>query len=237
MDDCLAAAERIDGYRRACRLNRMNSSAREGQGYELSSISKRATTFLSDGIASLPLLAGMEIAILNSEADGGLPHTRPPKLICLPENLCAEEPISKRLRTTLLHEAIHISQRQDPTLWEKFCRREGWTPVPREKIPEEIVARCRINPDTISKPFWAWELYYVPLPLFIPYGDPGLSKTKIEWFDLRTGATLHNFPKNFEKKYGRKFDQPEHPYEIYAEIFSEEGISTAEDLQRRLNFF
>jgi hypothetical protein len=235
MGDCLEMAEIIDGYRRACRTNALNWSVRNGQGYELSSISERATTFLSDGVGAIPLLQGMEIAILNPEADGGLPHTRPPNLICLPSSLCKEEQISKEFRITLVHEAIHVSQRQDPSLWENFCRREGWTPVPIEKIPDEIVERCRINPDTISNPFWAWELYHVPLPLFPPHGGKNLSNTRIQWFDLRTGGILHNFPKSFEKKYGRKFGQPEHPYEIYAEIFSEEGISTREELLDRLN--
>jgi hypothetical protein len=234
MDDCLVGAERIDGYRRACKQNQLNWSARHGQGYELSSISERATTFLSDGVATLPLLAGMEFAILNPEADGGLPHTRPPNLICLPSSLCREEAISKQFRITLIHEAIHISQRQDPILWEKFCRKEGWTPVPPEKIPDEIVERCRINPDTISCPFWAWEKFHVPLPLFVPSFSPTLSNTKIQWLDLRTGALLHNFPKSFEEKYGRKFGQPEHPYEIYAEIFSEEEITTREEILQRL---
>jgi len=234
MEDCLAAAEKIDGYRGACRQNRLNWSVRDGQGYELSSISERATTFLSDGVATLPLLAGMEIAILNLEADGGLPHTRPPNLICLPTSLCKEEPVSKQFRITLIHEAIHISQRQDPNLWEKFCRREGWTLVAPEKIPEEIVERCRINPDTISCPFWAWDQHHVPLPLFHPSVPSSLSSTKIQWLDLRTGALLHNFPKSFGRKYGRNFGQPEHPYEIYAEIFSEEGITTREELLQRL---
>ena len=234
MEDCLVAAELIDGYRGACRRNRMNWEVREGQGYELSSISERARTFLSDGVGALPLLQGMEIAILNPEADGGLPHTRPPNLICLPAALCKEEAVSKDFRVTLLHEAIHISQRQEPQLWEDFCIREGWIPVARERIPEEFIDRCRINPDTISRPFWAWELYHVPLPLFSPYGENKISSTKIQWLDLRTGALLHNFPKSFEKKYGRKFGQPEHPYEIYAEIFSEGGISTKEDLLERL---
>jgi len=234
MEDCLTKAEKIDGYRGACRENQLNWSVRYGQGYELSSISERATNFLSDGVASLPLLQGMEIAILNPEADGGLPHTRPPNLICLPSSLCKEEAISEQFRITLLHEAIHVSQRQDPTLWEKFCRREGWAPVVPEEIPDEIVERCRINPDTISCQFWAWDTYHIPVPLFSPHGKKSLSNTNIEWLDLRTGALLHNFPKGFEEKYGRKFGQPEHPYEIYAEIFSEEGISTKEELLQRL---
>jgi hypothetical protein len=38
------------------------------------------------------------------------------------------------------------------------------------------------------------------------------------------------------RKYGQTYDQPEHPYEIYAEMFSEEGISTKAALLKRMGF-
>jgi len=232
--DCLTHAEKIDGYRSACRNNLLNLATRDGQGYELSAISKKAEHFLSQAVNSIHLLEGMEIVILNSEADGGLPHTRPPNLICLPKSLCKELPVSKQFRTTLLHEAIHVHQRIEPELWERFCNLEGWSPISKQVIPEEFLNRCRINPDTISRPFWAWESYHVPLPLFPTYRATSLSNTNIEWLDLRTGALLHDAPKSFQEKYGGKFDQPEHPYEIYAELFSEEGISVKGALRKRL---
>jgi hypothetical protein len=43
----------------------------------------------------------------------------------------------------------------------------------------------------------------------------------IEWLDLRIGSLFHEAPKEFREKYGSTIHQPEHPYEIYAEIFSE----------------
>ena len=234
MADALEKAEMIDGYRRACQTNRANWAVREGQGYELSAISKKAEGFLSDCVNSIPLYEGMEIAILNAEADGGLPHTRPPNLVCLPEGLCKELPAPKKFRETLLHEAIHIHQRWEPELWEQFCIREGWSPISREVVPEEFRDRCRINPDTISRPFWAWESYHVPLPMFPQHKTGSISATSIEWLNTRTLAIHHNPPKTFVKKYGRAYDQPEHPYEIYAEMFSEAGISTREDLLKRM---
>jgi len=61
-----------------------------------------------------------------------------------------------------------------------------------------------------------------------------ISGTNIEWLDTRTMAIHHSPPKSFIKKYGQGYEQPEHPYEIYAEIFSREGISTTEDLLKRI---
>ena len=234
MEDCLARAERLDGYRRACRTNAPNWAARDGQGYELSEISKRAELFLSESVNSIPILQGMEFAILNSEADGGLPHTRPPNLICIPKHMCKELPVSKQFRTTILHEAVHVHQRQEPEMWERFCAKEGWIPISKEIVPDEFRERCRINPDTILRPFWAWESYHVPLPLFSSHKVANLQNTNIQWLDIRTGTLHHGAPATFAEKYRQKFDQPEHPYEIYAELFSEAGISTRSELEARL---
>jgi len=234
MEDCLTRAERLDGYRTACRKNGLNWTARDGQGYELSGISKKAELFLSESVNSISLLEGMEFAILNSEADGGLPHTRPPNLICIPQSMCKDLPVSKQFRATLIHEAIHVHQRQEPEMWERFFAREGWIPISKDIIPGEFRERCRINPDTILKPFWAWESYHVPLPLFSTYKTATLQNTNIEWLDIRTGTLHHHYPKSFKEKYRQKFDQPEHPYEIYAELFSEKGIATREELEGHL---
>jgi hypothetical protein len=232
--DYLAAAEALDGYRAACRKSPMNWQAREGQGYEMDTISETATKFLQDAANSIPLLTGTEIVIVNSEADIGFPHTRPPNIICIPAYLCSQEKATKKFRITLAHEAIHVHQRKFPDLWNNFCASEGWTWIPDEIIPSELRQRVRINPDTMARPFWAWETYMVPLPLFRPYRQPTLSNAVIEWYDIRSGALTEKFPKTFLAKYGAEIHQPEHPYEIYAEKFSEDGIETVEELEKRM---
>jgi hypothetical protein len=232
--DYLTAAEALDGYRAACRKNAMNWEAREGQGYEMDAISETATKFLQAAANSIPLLAGSEIVILNSEADIGFPHTRPPNLICIPAYLCKEEEATKKFRITLAHEAIHVHQRKFPNLWNNFCASEGWTWIPSETIPSELRERTRINPDTMALPFWAWETYLVPLPLFRPYKRAALNNSVVEWYDIRSGSLVQEFPKTFLAKYGAEIHQPEHPYEIYAEKFSEDGVETVEELEKRM---
>jgi hypothetical protein len=94
--------------------------------------------------------------------------------------------------------------------------------------------RTRINPDTMATPFWAWETYLVPLPLFRPYRRPTLANAVVEWYDIRSGTLAQDFPKTFLAKYGKGIHQPEHPYEIYAEKFSEDGVESVEELERRM---
>jgi hypothetical protein len=232
--DYLAEAERLDKYRTKCRENRMNWEAREGQGYELNRISESATATLKNTTKTIPLLTGSEILILNSEADNGFPHTRPPNIICLPAALCESSSATDSFRITLAHEAIHIHQRKHSELWFRFVAREGWSWIPTSTIPSELRERIRINPDTIDSPYWAWDTYLVPLPLFRPYRRATLSNAVVEWYDIRSGSLTQEFPPTFLQKYGDKIQQPEHPYEIYAEKFSEDGVASVEELEMRM---
>jgi len=214
----LDKAERLDGYLQACNESEPNAKARKGQVYELASISKTAEKFLTEAVQSLPLLKGSEMVILNSSADNGFPHTRPPNYICLPASMCTEGPASQSFKTTLVHEAVHIHQRNFKSLWESSVKRAGWTPVPKGTIPDEFLERLRLNPDTLGVPFYAFNERHIPLPLFSQ--SPSLQGTHVKWFDTRTGTLYNDAPKEFIKKYGANIHQPEHPYEIYAELFS-----------------
>lgn len=237
--DVLEAAEAIDGYRRACQENYINAQAREGHVYELSNISVPAYNFLREAIDDYPLLQRCEFAILDSTADGGFPHTRPNNLICLPNSLCKEAPASNEFRITLLHEGMHVHQRKFNREWDQAMERVGWTPISKDRIPEEFRDRVRINPDTMMSPFWSFHKFHIPLPMF-RLGTIRLSENikigdvAIEWFDLRTGATFHDPPKVFLEKYGRSIKQPEHPYEIYAELFSEAKYISSEEVLENL---
>lgn len=234
MKDYLATAEALDGYRAACRKNAMNWAARDGQGYEMATLSEKAEHFLQIVADAIPILEGSEIVILNPEADNGFPHTRPPNYICLPASNCREKEATKEFRITLAHEAIHVHQRMRPELWRRFVEKEGWSWVPTETVPAEFRERTRINPDTMACPFWAWESYMVPMPLFRPYRRPTLANAEIEWLDMRSGTLFKDAPRTFLAKYGAQIHQPEHPYEIYAEIFSEAGVETTEELEKKM---
>jgi len=148
---------------------------------------------------------------MNPSADGGMPHTRPPSTICLP----AYFPASK-LEETLKHERIHLDQRNRYSVWVSALRREGWTPVDEEAIPEEYRRRCRLNPDTCWSPYWAWEGRYVPLPFFVREDKPDLREISVRWYD-RSGSLSIVVPQSLVKRYGTlEANSLEHPFELMA---------------------
>lgn len=230
--DVLDRAEHLDSYRALCAASFLNSKSREGQSYELAEISVTAAKSLQAAAADLPLLDSCEIAILSSDADGGLPHTRPPNIICLPKGLCSEGPATKGMINTLLHEAIHVHQRQHEAEWTSACIRAGWTPV--KEIPQEFRERVRINPDTLANPYWAWQTHHVPLPLFQRQDTPTLSGAPVQWLDLRNGVLYRDPPPSFKTTYNFNVNQPEHPYEVYAELFAEKMYKTGDEILKNL---
>jgi hypothetical protein len=226
----LERTESIDGYRKACNNSRPNSIARQNYKYELATISQKAETFLIEAVRSIPLLKGVEIVILDSSADSGFPHTRPYNYLCLPAYMCAEAPATETFKTTLIHEGIHIHQRKFKTVWEPFFMAVGWTPIEREQIPDKFLKLLRLNPDTIGVPLYAFNKYHVPLPLFSESTTPSFQTVQVGWYDIRAGVLFHHPPKEFIKKYGNNINQPEHPYEIYAELFSDAGLRTVDQV-------
>lgn len=234
MENPLDRAEAIDGYRAKCAASPLNRQARIDQTYALDSIPQSKTSFLQKAAQQFPLLDAAEIAILNSSADGGLPHTRPPNLICLPGNGIPNSPTAE-FSETLLHEGIHIHQRLHPSLWERACERAGWKRT-GVQLPLEIASRMRLNPDTLHLPLWSWDSH-IPLSLF-PKGHTNVSlgSAHVVWYDERTGVLHPEPPPSFREKGNKETGSAiEHPYELYAYRFSRRGLRTPEEVQTALD--
>jgi hypothetical protein len=94
---------------------------------------------------------------------------------------------------------------------------EGWAYVEDSVIPENWLARCRLNPDTAAARFFAWEGRHVPLPLFVREDKPDLRDIVVRWYDIREGLVKSSAPSSFSKKYGSVSESSmEHPYELWA---------------------
>lgn len=226
MDSLLDKAEALDSYRFRCRENEFNNMGRSGNQYIFHAdpvLQEKAESCL----AKYEVGKGCRVITLHPSADEGFPHTRPPNLICLPTSYHSE------LEETMLHEALHIHQRNNPDLWIAYSIRQGWWPVSSWEVPDRWRDRCRINPDTITRPFWSWQNRWIPLPLFVSEARPLLSRCDIRWFDMEKGVLETKIPDSFTKRYGI-ISQPEHPYETGAVELSRRKISSYKDLERVL---
>ena len=148
----LDKADKLDGYVTACKESPINSAARKFCQYipwNDQSLAKKVET------------KNVKVIIMTPSAEGGMPHTRAPNIICLPAYFPED-----RLSETIRHELVHIDQRTNIVKWQKKLLLEGWSPVSESELPEEWVKRCRLNPDTFDARFWAWEGRHVPMPLF-----------------------------------------------------------------------
>lgn len=204
--DKLQEAETYDHFFRKVASDPMNSAARENLSYiAMSEITK-------------PYLLNTEIVSMHPTAEAGLPHTRPPNIICIPMYYP-----QSRMQTTLQHELIHIDQRRRKYKWDVFFEKEGWRQLPQSEIPERWLQRCRMNPDTIDDRFWAWQGRHIPLPLYVREDKPDLRHVVIQWWDKETGIRQPEAPRSFQERYGYMPSQPEHPRELaaveLAEIF------------------
>jgi len=215
----LDEADRLDGYVSACRASPINSAARLLCQYHPWNDQSLAQGIMSDleakgtkGTKGTKEAKEAKIIIMTPSAEGGMPHTRAPNIICIP----AYFPDSK-LHETLKHELVHISQRQNPEVWRKRGLAEGWTPILEADLPSEWVQRCRLNPDTYDARFWAWEGRHVPLPLFIREDKPELRDIQVRWWDMKEGRLNSQAPATFVRKYGNvAASSAEHPYELWA---------------------
>lgn len=202
-NNALALADTIDEFKDKLFLDPVNTKAREGQGY-----SAMNGPLLPSSLKGLH--ASIRVIWMNHSAEAGMPHTRAPDLVCMPMDYPAQ-----RLNDTLIHESIHIDQRQRPEAWLKWCVETGWTLLREEDIPERWVRRCRLNPDTMAYRFFAYHNRYVPLPLYEREDKPKMHETKIHWWDRKTGYLLKDTPSDL-KLYLQGVLNPEHPFEIAA---------------------
>jgi hypothetical protein len=203
----LAHAERYDRFVQRCNDCLINRLARVKCSYT-------AWNDQSLAIKAKSFLQGEEVSVLivNPSAEGGMPHTRAPSLICLP----AYYPEAK-LEETLKHELVHISQRRNASLWLTRAKMEGWEPVDESEIPQNWLARCRLNPDTAATRFFAWQGRHVPLPLYVREDKPDLRDIQVRWYDRQEGIVKTATPTSFTQKYGKlSASSIEHPYELWA---------------------
>ena len=200
-------AEQLDSYQSACSSCQINSKARNFCQYVVWS-----DQTLASRAKATAKVEDISVVILSPSAEGGMPHTRAPNIICLPAHYPEE-----RLADTISHELVHIDQRRNPEVWIHKLAAQGWRPASSEEIPQQWRSRVRINPDTHAAQFWKWADRYIPLPLFEREDKPNLREISVRWWDTAEERLYSQPPTSFTQKYGSLgASSMEHPYELYA---------------------
>jgi hypothetical protein len=152
---------------------------------------------------------------MDRTADAGLPHTRPPFLICLPENIP-----EKDLASTVLHERVHVSQRLHLSFWKKVFEND-WNFKPwTGNLPADLESRRRLNPDLIWQPLYIWKNSWIPFSLFRSSAQPRLTEADTVWWNAET-RTLHREPPPGWVEFFGNIPAGEHPLELAAYLVVE----------------
>jgi hypothetical protein len=214
----LFRAEALDNYRQQVDASNLNRISRKDQAYlpSVHSIQKD----VPDADMNEPWPNG-QVVWMESTADSGLPHTRPPNLICLPRTIGDAE-----FQKTLLHERVHISQRLHPDAWKKIFAEtwdfQQWS----GNLPADIQQRRRLNPDTLLFPFFIWRGKYVPVELFNSTSMPTLSDTSTIWWDTTTRTVHREPPPGWTEFFGAHANGGEHPFELIAYMVAENKVNS-----------
>ena len=164
----------------------------------------------SDG----PVNGPVTLVYLDGQSDAGLPHTRGSSGIALPVFL-----LWKPSETTLRHELVHLSQKQNPGPWWRWYKQyfqfRKATNEEIDSIPARRKIRRRINPDTLDSPYTVWKDRFIPISLFLSETSPDLRQCKRGFWDLTMSQWTWEPPPGWTEMFGTGFND-EHPNEIIA---------------------
>jgi hypothetical protein len=220
----LLDAELKDHYREACYADKLNNIARTGHSYvaakqsdaDRAHLQQHITGLIAHLPTQLKTLGSVEIVTLLPSADGGLPHTRPTRVICLP---MSPSPVSLE---TLTHELWHIHQRVHTGRWAHFLR-EAWGFEPYTgSLPDKFTGMARYNPDTLAHPLWIWNRTWVPVCLFTNPTTPTLKDTAVWFYNAQKGLYVTQPPTEMGAFFGTTLPAVayEHPYELAAYLLA-----------------
>jgi len=213
----LSAAERQDHYLEEVQDSRPNRMARQSMTYAANRISEseaaQLRTTLDQFQDSVPhILRSLRPTIvpLMPSADGGMPHTRPIDLVCLPSSTITKD--------TFVHELWHLHQRAHYLDWVTFFGK-SWKWRPYEgSLPSELETQRRLNPDTLQDPIWIWDSTWVPVCLFLNPSTASFKETATWFYNVKTQRHSQELPKAMADFFSTSLSPSayEHPCETSA---------------------
>ena len=215
----LAAAERQDGYLSQVAQSRENSAARQTMIYAANRMTMSQIDVLNEKIQEFLLHIPIALRTLKPtivplmpSADGGMPHTRPRDLVCLPQST------SSLTLTTFVHELWHLHQRAHYREWTHFFEKKWKWRVYDGQIDPQLEKMRRLNPDTLEDPLWIWDNKWVPVCVFLNPQSPSFKDTATLFYNTLSGLRYNSLPPEMAAFFSSSLSPSayEHPCETSA---------------------
>ena len=218
----LVSADQQDGYRTACTQDRANILSREPMNYSANRLTLADADVLTERIQSFTIPEPLQtlnptVVALMPSADGGMPHTRAPNIICLPQSATA------LTNETFVHELWHLHQRAHYNKWTRFFR-EKWNFAPfHGELPPHLKGVVRFNPDTMQDPLWIWNNEWVPICVFLNPVTPTLKYTSVWFYNVKSRIHYRQPPRELAAFFSSNLNPSayEHPCETSAYMLAD----------------
>lgn len=221
----LHIAEQEDFYLQECQEDRANAIARSSLTYAPNSMedADHYRLILDQALHLIPKRLKMDlgdvmVVPLMPSAEGGMPHTRPPNLLCFPN--------TRQLHSTstLIHELWHLHQRQYAELWRALFQQLGWAEW-NGVLPPLLESSRRYNPDTIDSPLWVYRNAWVPLPIFKDSTRPDIKEIDIWFYHVTNRYHVKTIPSELASFCPNLPSSAyEHPRELAAYVLAEPDL-------------
>ena len=127
---------------------------------------------------------------------------------------------------TLIHEMVHVKQRETPSAFDELYRKWGFQSVSiqylKENIPKSIYNRIRINPDELPYyRFWVWKNKVMPLVIYSSIDVTQIDQVMyigLDWNDKTQRKNMNEWNEYIDY-FGIEHNNY-HPIEILAEYQS-----------------
>ncbi len=131
-----------------------------------------------------------------------------------------------KMASTLIHEIVHVKQRESETKFDPLYREWGFQSVSNQylknNLSSEIVSRIRINPDELPYyRFWVWKNQVLPLVIYESNDVTNINQVMYISIDWKTKKQKYLEDMEEYMEYFGIGNNNYHPIEILAEYQSQ----------------
>ena len=129
---------------------------------------------------------------------------------------------------TLIHEIVHIKQRQNPVMYDNLYRQWGFQSISlqylKNNLSDSITSRIRLNPDELPHyRFWVWKNQVIPLVIYSAFDVSNINQVNYVGIDWNSNLKMKKKQLTDWTEYNEFFGISQnnyHPIEILAEYYS-----------------